>query len=317
MRLIKFTFIVFLFTSICSAQDDVKLKIVLDTILNPKRTLQVADPFDALKTMQKLFPGKLYKLDNDNVFLSWKCQSCKTLVYRDVNGMEEDQSFPYQEGVATRLLETITYKDSKENQFKLLFFNQSAYDPDGAQTGRFIGGLIGVAKFAKNGNMWQMRSFQPVIAAFGAFSRAPTPKLVQIGEDQYAFTIVHANGGAGGAYSGFLYLIAGFDGKYQPLMELPFYELFNNGDSSTWSSTYTIANDGKKKFFRDFIITTKGDYSKSKGGEYDYEVDMPTEVSEMAKTKKHFDFTIEKRLSFNGKLYTVVGKPVVKYSNVK
>ncbi|OXA88338.1 glycoside hydrolase family 68 protein [Flavobacterium hercynium] len=316
MRLIKFTFIALLFTSFCSAQDDVELKTVVDTILNPKRTLQVADPLNAVKTMQKLFPGKFYKLDNDNVFLSWKCQSCKTQLYTDVNGMEEDQPFPYKEGVATRHLETITYKDSKENQFKLVFFNHSVYDPDGAQTGRFVGGLIGVAKFAKNDKIWQMRSFQPAIAAFGAFSRAPTPKLVQIGEDQYAFTIVHSNGGAGGAYSGYFYLVAGFDGKYQPLIEVPNYQI-TNSDSSTWSGSYTVVNDGKKKFFRDFIITTKGYYSKSKGGEYDYEIDMPTEVSELAKTKKYFDFTIEKRLSFNGKIYTVVGKPIVKYSNIK
>jgi Levansucrase/Invertase len=317
MRLIHFMLFLF-FTSICSAQDDViQLKNVSDTILNTKRTLQIPEPLDGLKTMQKLFPGKLYKLPDNNTFLSWKCKTCKPAAYTDVNGVEGDQLFPYKEGVATRLLDNINYTDSKGNQFKLLFFNQSDYDTDGAQTGRFSGGLIGIAKFAKNDNVWQMRSFQPAIAAFGAFSRAPKPKFVEIGDDQYAFTLVHSNGGAGAPYYDYLYLIVGFNGKYQPLMEVDNYALSNAGDGTKWSSTYKVVNDSGKKYFRDFIITTTGFYRKSKGGDDEYEVNMPPEVSEMAKTKKQFNFTIEKHLSFKGKWYNIVGKPIVKFSNIK
>lgn len=309
----------FLVISTCSAQDDIiQLKNVSDTILNTKRTLKISDPFDAVKTMQKLFPGKLYKLDDRNTFISWNCKKCKSTPYNDVNGVEGDQDFPYERGVATRILDNIAYTDSKGNQFKLLLFNHSVYDEDGLQTSRFSGGLVGVAKFAKNDKVWEMRSFQPAIAAFGAFAQAPTPKLIEIGEDQYAFTMIHANGGAGAPYSAYLYLIVGFDGKYQPLMEVADYRLSNNREGSTsWSSTYNVVNDGKKKFFRDFTITTTGFYRKPKGTEDDYEVDLPKEISEMAKTKKQFNFVIEKRLSFSGKWYKIVGKPVVKFSNVK
>ncbi|MDA6071769.1 hypothetical protein NJT12_19260 [Flavobacterium sp. AC] len=317
MSLIRFSVLFLLFTSICSAQDDIQLKNVSDTILNTKRTLQLSDQLDGVKTMQKLFPGKLYKLSDDNTFLSWKCKSCKPVAYKDVNGTEGDQLFPYKEGVATRLLENINYTDSKGNQFKLLFFNHSVYDGDGGQTGRFSGGLVGVAKFAKNDNVWQMRSFQPAIAAFGAFSRAPSPKLIEIGDDQYAFTLVHSNGGAGAPYYDYLYLIVGFNGKYQPLMEVDNYALSNTGGGTNWSSSYKVVNDSDKKYFRDFVITTTGFYRKSKGGDEEYEVDMPKEVSEMAKTKKQFNFSIERHFSFKGKWYNIVGKPIVKYSNVK
>lgn len=317
MSLIRFGILFLFFTSICSAQEDIQLKSVSDTVLNTKRTLQLPDPLDGVKTMQKLFPGKLYKLSDNNTFLSWKCKTCKPAAYTDVNGVEGDQLFPYREGVATRLLENINYTDSKGNQFKLLFFNHSDYDADGAQTGRFSGGLVGVAKFAKNDNVWQMRSFQPAIAAFGAFSRAPSPKLVEIGDDQYAFTLVHSNGGAGAPYYDYLYLIVGLNGKYQPLMEVDNYRLSNNGGGTNWSSTYKVVNDSSKKYFRDFIITTTGFYRQSKGGDEEYEVDMPAEVSEMAKTKKQFNFSIEKHLSFKGKWYNIVGKPVVKFSNIK
>ena len=318
MRPTYLSILFFLITTVSFAQDDlIQLKSVSDTIVNPKRTLQIADPLDGVKTMQKLFPGKLYKLSDNNTFLSWKCKNCKPSAYTDVNGVEGDQMFPYKEGVATRLLDNISYTDSKGNQFKLLFFNHSDYDADGLQTGRFSGGLIGVAKFAKNDNVWQMRSFQPAIAAFGAFSRAPSPKLVEIGDDQYAFTLVHSNGGAGAPYYDYLYLIVGFNGKYQPLMEVGNYRLSNTGNGSNWSSTYKVVNDNNKKYFRDIVITTTGFYTKFKGGEDEYEVDMPEEVSEMAKTKKQFNFSIERHFSFKGKWYNAVGKSVVKFSNVK
>lgn len=319
MRLFQSIIYSLIFISICSAQDDlVQLKNVSDTILNTKRTLKITGPLDEIKTMQQLFPGKLYKMSDGTTFMSWKCKTCKAIAYTDVNGVEGDQLFPYTEGVATRLDTTINYSDSKGNQFKMLVFNHSVYDADGLQTGRFSGGLLGLAKFTKTGNVWEMKSFQPAIAAFGAFSRIPALKLVEIGEDQYAFTLIHANGGAGAPYNGYLYLIAGFDGKYQPLMEVGDYRLTNNAEGGTeWSGSYTVVNDGKKKFFRDFVITTTGFYKKAKGTEDDYEVDMPKEVSEMAKTKKQFNFVIEKHFSFRGKWYNATGKPVVKYSNVK
>jgi len=316
MRLIRFSILFLLFTSICTAQDDIQLKNVSDTILNTKRALQIADPLNEVKVMQKLFPGKLYTLSDHNTFISWNCKNCKPVAYTDVNGVEGDQLFPYTEGVATRLLENINYTDAKGNQFKLLFFNHSNYDADGLQTGRFSGGLVGVAKFAKNDKVWQMRSFQPGVAAFGSFAQAPKPKLVEIGEDQFAFTLLHVNGGAGGPFEGTLYLVAGLDGKYQPIMEVSNYKLTNVA-SLEWSSDYKVVNDNTKKHFRDIIIKTSGSFSKAAKANDEFEVSPPEEIAAMAKTKKQFNFEIEKRFSFKGKFYKMVDKPTVKFSNVK
>lgn len=316
MRFIILNFALFLST-ICVAQEtDVKLKNVSDTILNTKRVLKISDPLDAEKAMQKLFPGKLYKLSDHNTFISWNCKSCKTASFTDVNGVEDDQLFPYKEGVATRVLANIDYSDSKGNQFKLITFNHSNYDPDGTQTGRFSGGLLGVAKFAKNGTFWEMRSFQPAVAAFGSFSQSPTPKLLEIGEDQYAFTLLHVNGGAGGPFEGYLYLIAGFEGKYQPILEVDNYQLTNVA-SVKWSSSYTVVNEINKKHFRDIIIKTNGSFSKAEQVNDEFEVNLPGEIATMAKTKKQFNFEIERRFSFKGKFYKIVDKPIVKFSNVK
>ena len=242
MKIIKALVFALLFVSVCSAQEDiVQLKNVSDTILNTKRTLIVSGQLDAVKTMQQLFPGKLYNLSDHNSFVSWKCKSCKTASYTDVNGEE------------------------------------------GLQTGRFSGGLIGVAKFAKNDKIWEMRSFQPAVAAFGAFAQAPKPKLVEIGEDQYAFTLLHVNGGGGGPFEGILYLVAGFDGKYQPIMEVYDYQLINV-ESTEWSSSYTVVNDNNKKHFRDIIIKTKGSFNKAAQAKDEFEVNLPAEIATMAKT---------------------------------
>ncbi|MEN2416067.1 hypothetical protein [Flavobacterium mesophilum] len=316
MRLVALHFFFFLTTFSFAQEADIQLKNVSDTILNPKRTLKITDPLDAEKAMLKLFPGKIYHLSDKNTFVSWKCKSCQPSSYLDVNGVEGDQLFPYIEGVATRLLENIDYSDSKGNQFKLFVFNHSVYDADGLQTSRFTGGLISIAKFSKNGNIWEMKSFQPAVAAFGSFAQAPQPKLVEIGEDQYALTIRHANGGPGAPYNGYLYLIAGFDGKYQPLMEIDYYTL-SNSPSTNWSSSYKVVTDNNKKFFRDFIIKTTGSYKKAKNTEDDYEVDLPQELATIAKTKKQFDFVIERRYEFKGKFYKMIGKPVVTISNAK
>lgn len=314
---VAFLNFIFLISTFCLAQQsDVQLKNVSDTILNSKRILKITEPFDGIKTMQKLFPGKLYKFKDDNTFISWNCKTCKPTAYLDVNGVEGDQMFPYQDGVATRLLSNIDYTDSKGNQFKLLTFNHSVYDMDGLQSGRFSGGLIGVAKFAKNATVWEMRSFQPAIFACGAFSRAPKPKLVEIGEDQFAFTLLHVNGGAGGPFEGWLYLVAGFEGKYLPILEVPYYQLTNVA-STEWSSSYTVVNDNVKKHFRDIIIKTNGSFNKTAKAEDEFEVDFPKEIATMAKTKKQFDFEIERRFSFKGKSYKMTGQPIVKFSKVK
>ncbi|RYJ38625.1 hypothetical protein NU08_2211 [Flavobacterium anhuiense] len=316
MRQITLSFFL-LTSSFCFAQEtDLQLKNVTDTILNTKRTLKVSEPFDGIKTIQKLFPGNLYHLSDKNTFISWKCKSCKPSPFLDVNGVEGDQLFPYSEGVATRLLANIDYSDSKGNQFKILAFNHSVHDEDGLQTGRFSGGLLGLAKFAKNGNSWYMRSFQPAVAAFGAFAQCPTPKLVEIGEDQFAFTLLHVNGGAGGPFEGWLYLVAGFDGKYQPIMEVDNYQL-TNVESVKWSGTYTVVNDNTKKHFRDIIIKTTGTFNKALKAQDEFETNVPEEIAIMAKTKKSFNFEIERRYAFKGKFYKMIDKPIVKFSNVK
>jgi hypothetical protein len=322
MRLVLSLFISVLSTAYSLAQQPrVETRNISDTVFYDQRMLIIpSDSLDAMKVMQKLFPGKLYNLsskDSRNVFISWECKKCKPAPYTDVNGVEGDQQFPYKEGVATRLIDVINYKDSKGNQFKILAFNHSGYDEDGLQTGRFTGGLLGLAKFAKMEGSWQMRSFQPAIAAFGSFGSSPKPTPLIIGEDQYAFTVLHSNGGGGGPFEGMLFLIGGTSGKYRPVLAMGQYELTNTEEGeSRWSSSIKVDNDSKKQYFRDIFITTKGFYHKNKN-ETDELYNGPYEIASFTKNKKSFDFVIETRYAFDGKHYVVKGKPTVAITNVK
>src|SRR6185503_3756970 len=147
-----------------------------------------------------LFPGKWYDLSARSGYkdqlISWYCPACKTAIYTDANTEYGDTiQFPYPGGVATRLINVFSYTDSSGKQYKLISFNHSAYDPDGLQTSRFTGGLLGMAKFVRIDSGWQLQIFQPAIGAYGSFSQAPAPEPIRIGDHQYAYMIPHVNGG--------------------------------------------------------------------------------------------------------------------------
>ncbi len=290
------------------AQDEeLQKKNLPDTILSPIRVLEMPEPFDGQKALQKLFPGKYYNLssgDYNNELISWECKSCETQYLLDVN--EADRyDFPYKEGVATRLLKVISYTDSSGTKYKMLTFNHSWYDADGAQTSRFTGGTLGLAKFVLIGGKWVMKFYQPAIGAYGAFSRCPEPEPMLIGHDQYAFMLKMQNGGGGGPFSTHLFLIAGTGGEYKEVFaaydvgrtEGPWEE-----PNATWDVKYSIPESGKR-FFRDIIVTMKGEYLAN-----DIE-SLPEEVQAPAKAtgKKKGHFTVTRRYVFKwGKGYQVV-----------
>lgn len=289
----------------CTAQEgDLQKKNLSDTILLPTRTLQVKGTFDGLKVLRLLFPGKYYDLSSGNYknqLINWECKNCKPKPYIDENeGSSYD--FPYAEGTATRLLKVYSYKDSSGTEYKMLTFNHSEFDPDGAQISRFTGGTIGFAKFTLVDSVWTLKYFQPAAGAYGAFSQCPTPELLLIGHDQYAFMLKSSNGGAGGPFYGNLYLIAGADGTYKEVLSANWVERTNVDENmSAWTCTYS-APLSNKRFFRDIIVTIKGNYNA------DDSEDLPDEVKPYAKNNKKGKFTLAKRYVYKwGKGYQFQG----------
>lgn len=296
----------------CAAQatdEELTLINVSDTVLQ-NRVMIVPDPFDPQQILRKLFPGKYYDLSTakyTNKLINWSCKTCKPKDYPDVNE-EGPASFPFNEGVATRLINVIDFKDSTGIEYKVLNFNHSVFDPDGAMTSRFTGGLLGMAKFARTAAGWKLRIFQPAIAAYGAFSSCPSPKPLLIGQDQYGFIIRHFNGPGGGPFYASYYLIAGAGGSYQQMMATEWVEKSANGDpeSSSWSAKYQVL-PGTKKYFRDILITIDGIYKAS-----DLDDLPPVVKAKLVKGKKLGKFQVVQLYRYKaGKGYELQPAPKV------
>lgn len=290
------------FNSSYAQNDEEYLKkiIVNDSILN-NRSLLISEPFNAQKTLLKLFPGKYYNLTKKAGYteelINWDIYTSNRSSYINANGEEGNLIFPFKRGTATRLLNIMDFRDSTGLQYKVISFNHSEFDEEGLQTSRFTGGLLGLAKFALTKDGWKLRIFQPAIAAYGAFSQCPVPKPLLIGEDQYAFMIEHLNGGGGGPFYGSLFLIAGTNGSYQQIMSAyGVKKTIGGGDEapSSWSSEYQVPPSGKK-YFRDIVITTKGIYTSS-----DRE-GLPEEISNKIKPGKKGNYTITQRYVYKAK----------------
>jgi len=240
---------------------DLKCKSVSDTILG-QRLLALPDPFNPKRALLSLFPGKWYDLSQPkyiNQLISWRCPRCTPKIYPDVNEMDTLQ-FPDPDGVATRLLNVFSYTDSSGKDVKIMSFNHSGYDPDGIQSGRFSGGLVGFANFARVDSNWRLEKFQPAIAAYGSFSQAPKPQPLEIGNRQYGFMIDHLNGGPGGPFWQNIYLIADVDGAFREILAAYGTGRTTGFDGkSSWKATYAVI-PGEKRVYRDIVITCKGHF---------------------------------------------------------
>jgi hypothetical protein len=275
---------------------DLKCKTVSDTILG-KRILVLRHPFSPKQALMRLFPGKWYDLNQPkftNRLISWRCPRCTPKGYPDVNEMDTLR-FPDPDGVATRLLGVFSYTDSSGREVKVMSFNHSGYDPDGFQTGRFSGGLLGFATFFHVDSNWRLERFQPAIAAYGAFSQAPKPQPLEIGEHQYGFVIDHTNGGAGGPFWQNSYLIADVGGAFGQVLEA-----FGTGRTagfdgkSSWTATYA-AIPGDKREWRDIVITCKGHFVAPDPER------LPPELKAKVKAGQQGEFTIRHLYVYSAK----------------
>ena len=275
---------------------DLKCKSVSDTILG-QRILMLPAPFSPTRALTRLFPGKWYDLSQPkctNQLISWRCPQCAPKIYPDVNEMDTLR-FPDPDGVATRLLSVFSYTDSSGREVKVISFNHSGYDPDGFQTGRFSGGLLGFAAFVHMDSRWQLEKFQPAIAAYGAFSQAPKPQPLEIGEGQYGFVIDHVNGGAGGPFWRNTYLIADVYGTFRQILAA-----YGTGKTagfdgkSSWTSTYAVIPRGKRAC-RDMVITCKGHFVAPDPER------LPPELKGKVKAGQQGEFTIRHLYVYSSK----------------
>jgi len=287
--------------------EEVTLKNVSDTILT-HRSLLLPEPFDGYRAMRKLFPGRFYDLpqyQKEGPFfarlVSWECRSCDPKPYPDVN-MDSAEPFPYQDGVATRMLGLSDFSDTAGRQYKVVFFNHSRHDGDGLLTSRFTGGLLGLAKFVKTDSGWRLLLFQPALAAYGNFSQSPVPTKVRLGEGQYGFLVDHVNGGPGGPFWDDYFLLAETGGNYRQVLVSPGVGTTASLENlSEWKSTFRVLSG--KQPFNNFEITIKGVYYANADSE-----GLP-ELKSWFKSGEHGQFTLIRMYEYKGKKGYVLKKP--------
>jgi len=278
---------------------DLGIKKLPDTVLN-RSALIVPDPFNANRALRRLFPGKWYDLGTRSGYkdqiINWICPTCKTAIYADANMQDGDTvRFPYSDGVATRLINVFSYTDSSGKRYKIMSFNHSAYDLDGIQSGRFSGGLLGMAKFIRIDSGWQLQIFQPAIGAYGSFSQAPAPTPILIGDRQYAYMIDHVNGGPGGPFWQDNFLIAEVRGSYRQILSVVGTSRTASTDGrSSWKCTYAVV-PGEKHSFQDIVFVIKGHYwgADPEG--------LPAELNGKVKGNELGSFTITHTFSYSDK----------------
>ena len=290
--------------SVCAFAQQGALKTVpLAPAQLPQKDITVAEPFDGWKALRALYPGNYYK-DADKQLISWSCPACDSKTYLDINGDSGEGMFPFSDGVSTRLIKVYSVKDST-GEYRYLAFNHSIFDEDGFQTSRFTGGVLGIAKFAKSGNAWILRSLTPAVGGYGAFQQCPTPEIITIGDNQYAFLLTHINGGAGGPFDGQMVLIAGVGGRYRQVMLAVGVSSVGGETANAWESHLAVVPG--KKVFRDLSITTKGTYSMAEDGN-----GPPRGVQHTFKGRLHYRFTITTHYACSdSKGYQQMGEPVV------
>jgi len=182
-------------------------------------------------------------------------------------------------------------------------FNHSSYDPDGLQMARFCGGLLGMAGFVRTDSGWRLQTFEPAIGAYGSFSQAPTPRPLLIGEHQYAYMVVHVNGGPGGPFQTNDYLIADIGGRYRQILAAYNCERTKSDDGqSSWTCTYR-AQAAERRLFRDIVIVCKGQYFAADLASGDSNA-LPKELKGKLKAGERGNFTITRVFSYSdGKGY--------------
>ena len=274
----------------------------------PQKDISVADPFDPQAALLQLFPGDTATGIQGERVISWACTACPASSYKDANGelgAGEQASFPPRE-VSTRLLKVIKVQDST-GSYLFLSFNHNPYDPDGMQTGRFSGGILGIAKFAKAGQSWLLRSVSPAIGAYGAFQQCASPQLVALGDGQYGFLETHMNGGAGGPCWEDYFIIAGINGQYRQVGYVPATARRYTGKGmSAWESRLEAAPG--KAAFRDLLIITTGDYFF----EPEEPDAFPQNLKALFRDKRPCHFTIITKYAYTaGGGYMPVGAPKI------
>lgn len=167
-----------------------------------KRNIKINNPIKIDTVLYKLFPGNIYSVrDGREIIYTVFWENLKNKKNKRTPsayiGEEFDISFPDTLGWETRFEDSFSYKVNGIKHFAFFFSSfQSQYDM--IRAGRFSCAIYGVAVFKSKGAYWQLEKFNPAIGCFGMFGSPQKPKIIQLGPNEYGFTLLNGFTAPGG-----------------------------------------------------------------------------------------------------------------------
>lgn len=293
-------------------------------IFAPKQ-LEWKGSFNIDMAMKGLYPGNYYKVFGDlgEVRVSlWKSTSHKTVPLFYYWDMPDSNGTPFPDtskgiGVDTRLLDTAMFKSSDGKMHVLLSTSSTQAEIfDMILTGRFAGGVLGLAMFDQTEDGWKLRCFDPAVGIYGSFSACPPPQKLMLGKDNFGCIVNNSNGGAGGPYTNEMTVVAIVEGKFKKVFSSDFNFLFNVSGGG-WGTKIFSGDPAPKEGFSDILLVTTGEFSLEGYTDDDFGWKYTTEnappILKKAMDKgEAFGFTLTRRYSFDGSKYNEINAELKK-----
>lgn len=287
------------------------------TIPNPetKWGMRVSDPFEPILALHALFPGNFRLEDNEYTdyrmeLIWWNCPGCpkKKLSYEYLG--DESYDFPFSDNNTTLFTANVVLGEQEYEKRLLVFNTYRDFFPE--FLGRFSGGIMGMAMFAKDSKGWKLTHFSSALGEFGSFSSAFVPGIIRVGKQNWLFDCTYSNGGAGGAYTP---VVSFFVNKGKSF-ERVYSESFGVLSNTSYGEWYTRveAVDSMANAYGDIQLVTEGNFFGD--GTDSFAVNepflwapIPDELKEVFSTpledKKGICFRMNRLLTYNGKYYEV------------
>jgi len=287
------------------------------TISNPeaKWGMLVSDPFEPILALHALFPGNFRLEDNEYTdyrmeLIWWNCPGCpkKKLSYEYLG--DEEYDFPFSDNNTTLFTAQIVLGEEQFEKRLLVFNTYRDYYPE--FVGRFSGGIMGMALFAKDSKGWKLTHFSSALGEFGSFSSAFVPGIIRVGKQNWLFDCTYSNGGAGGAYTP---VVSFFVNKGKSF-ERVYMESFGVLSNTAYGEWYTRveAVDSMASAYSDLQLITEGNFFGDGTDSFALNepylwAPIPDELkavfSAKLPEKKGICFRMNRLLTYNGKYYEV------------
>lgn len=270
--------------------------------------LSLDKPFNKIKALRKLIPGRYYHLEDYSTLdlVVWKSNDYKHKRFAGWFIGEPRDIFPFTDCNITEVADTIMFTDdSGARNVIFSFASHASQSVDDIHTGRYSCAMMGLAWFTEHDNKWVLKYFTPGIGCYGAFQSLPDLNLIKLGKNNYGCYILNSNGGPGQVYYSSMDLFAIVDGKFKIVLTEDAVGRTNTM-SSRWYSRLTTLKTQTDSLFQPLSLKIDGNFNRDiPNPEYDT-TDSPIELAKAIIGRDSFDFRVTRRFEYSKGKYRKV-----------